>query len=346
MLSSASYLLRHSQRRPLAAGMAALFAVSAPGLSCAASTWTVNSCDQGNSGTGMSGTLRYAVANAASGDTVDMSGLGCSTITLTTGAITIARRILTLRPEQASSRDHRQERQLDRARSHHQPYLWPARTTGHLYIDNLSMGYGQFTSAVGGAHGGCIRSPGSVTLTNVGVYFCTATTSVASGASALGGGVYAHSGLTIKDKTNLLHNTVSAINSGVRSEGGGAYTQGPFDMSDSSVAYNQALGPNKTRRWSRAARQRDHNGFRHRCELFQRDRWRHPHLQRHASRCHDDDFEQHDNDEQRENLRRWPVCQFGNGHYQQLDNRPEHGRHLHLHPPPDHDYVFAAPGCR
>jgi hypothetical protein len=248
MLSSASCLLRHSQRRPLAACMAAMFAVTAP-LSCAASTWIVNVCDEGTSGnvSTKTGTLRFAVANATSGDTVDMSGLGCSTITLTTGAITIAQQILTLhgpgKHHLAITGKNGSSIEPDRIINH---TYGPPATTGHLYIDNLSMGYGQFTSAVGGAHGGCIRSPGSVTLTNVGVYFCTATTSAATMASALGGGVYAHSGLTIKDKSNLLHNTVSAINSGIRSEGGGAYTQGPFDMSDSSVAYNQALGPSKT----------------------------------------------------------------------------------------------------
>ncbi|HEX5123210.1 MAG TPA: choice-of-anchor Q domain-containing protein [Rhodanobacteraceae bacterium] len=70
-------------RRPLALCLAAVLAAPLPAL---ASTITVTTCaDSG------AGSLRDAVATAISGDTIDFdAGLGCSTISLTSGAITIA----------------------------------------------------------------------------------------------------------------------------------------------------------------------------------------------------------------------------------------------------------------
>jgi hypothetical protein len=54
---------------PLAACLAAIFALSAP-AAMAATTWTVNACCEANTGSGTTGTLRHAVANAASGDII------------------------------------------------------------------------------------------------------------------------------------------------------------------------------------------------------------------------------------------------------------------------------------
>src|SRR6476660_1935072 len=72
------------RRRPLALCLAALLAASAAPV--LASTITVTNC--ADSGTG---SLRDAVAAAISGDTIDFdANLACSTITLTSGAITIA----------------------------------------------------------------------------------------------------------------------------------------------------------------------------------------------------------------------------------------------------------------
>jgi hypothetical protein len=73
------------RRKPLAACLAAMFCLAAPAAAVAATTWTVNTCDETNVGSGTTGTLRYAAANAVSGDTIDLSTLTCSTISLTTG---------------------------------------------------------------------------------------------------------------------------------------------------------------------------------------------------------------------------------------------------------------------
>jgi hypothetical protein len=235
-MSSYPSLLRHAQRRPIAASMAVLFALSA------SSTWAtppaVTNCLDDNSG----GTLRQAAAGASSGDTIDMSTLPCSTITLENGSIAIPQNILTLHGpgQQQLTITGKNGAAIEPYRIINHTY---AGTTGHLYIDNLRIEYGQYSNSGGRANGGCIRSGGSVTLTSVAVYHCTAAaTSPTLSKGAHGGGVYAYAGLTIKDHSNLWYNTVSTANPGYSAQGGGAWTYGPFDMSDSVVANNSALG--------------------------------------------------------------------------------------------------------
>ena len=55
-----------------------------------ATTWTVANCSQAtndpsNSTINHTGVLRYVIAHAADGDTIDLSQLACSTITLVDG---------------------------------------------------------------------------------------------------------------------------------------------------------------------------------------------------------------------------------------------------------------------
>lgn len=77
------------RRKPLAICIAALFALSAaPAI---ANIVTVSNCaDSG------AGSLRSAIASAVSGDTVSMTSLACSSISLTTGAIHILQSDLTV----------------------------------------------------------------------------------------------------------------------------------------------------------------------------------------------------------------------------------------------------------
>ena len=230
-------------RIPLAACIAGLLAVSA--TSAWAAPPAVTNCDDSGSGS-----LRFAVDpvnGAVSGDTIDMSALGCSTITLTSGAITIPPPLqnLTLhgpgRKQLTIVGKNGAVIEADRIINH------TFGATGHLYIDNLRMGYGQPSNASGGVQGGCVRSQGYVTLDNVGIYYCTATaTSPTLAGNAMGGGVYAYAGLTISDGSVLLKNTVSVANSAAYAEGGGAFTHGPLDMSDSAVGENYAKGAGKS----------------------------------------------------------------------------------------------------
>src|SRR5262249_23684146 len=82
----------NSRRLPLHAGVAAAFLF--PAHAFGATTWTVTNCsqatnDSSNSTANHKGVLRFVVAHAADGDTIDLSQLACSTITLVDGELTI-----------------------------------------------------------------------------------------------------------------------------------------------------------------------------------------------------------------------------------------------------------------
>ena len=101
--------VHESRRQPLAACVASLFAMCSPAMAIPVPQgWTVNSCDgdaYGGDAATKTGTLRFAAANAADGETVDLSTLNCpgSKISLTTGAyIAIPQPSLTIKGSAAS----------------------------------------------------------------------------------------------------------------------------------------------------------------------------------------------------------------------------------------------------
>jgi hypothetical protein len=156
------------RRKPLAACLAAMFCLTAPAAAVAATTWTVNTCDETNVGSGTTGTLRYAAANAVSGDTIDLSTLACSTISLTTGGggvVLLAQSDITLKGpgKDALSIDGNHQSRVLR---HRQRYA---------EVNNLTVSHGYFQASSGqSAYGGCILSNGSVSLSTARVRSCSA----------------------------------------------------------------------------------------------------------------------------------------------------------------------------
>ncbi len=148
--------MKKLHRRPLTLCLAAILA--APAAPVLASTITVTNC--ADAGTG---SLRDAVALAVSGDTIDFdANLGCSAITLTSGAITIGVETLEiLGPgRNALSIDGSY---ADRVIAHE------ADTAGSLTIYGLAMHHG-FTSG----DGGCLLAEGSVIFNDVELSECSA----------------------------------------------------------------------------------------------------------------------------------------------------------------------------
>jgi hypothetical protein len=236
-----SSVLGLARRRPVAASAAAIFAIST------STAWAtpppVTNCN--DSGVG---SLRYAVdpANGAvSGDTIDFSTLddpGCaaSGITLTTGAIVVSQQNLTIKGNGQRGISIAQFTPNSRVITHSYP-----AASGHLYLQDTKVNDGHITDT-GQVNGGCVATLGSLTLNNVEVYECSATTTGLSSdvpaPHAFGGGVYAAAGLTISGHSLLDHNTVTAANNNVRAQGGCAETPGMFDMRDSIVAKCYANG--------------------------------------------------------------------------------------------------------
>ena len=111
------------------------------------------------------GSLRDAVAVAASGDTVDLAGLACNRITLTSGQIDVPQDDLTLVGPGSLALTIDGNLQ-DRV-------FWHERH-GTLRVQRLSIARGR--SVARGPYGGCIYSAGDVRLTARACNHCVADT--------------------------------------------------------------------------------------------------------------------------------------------------------------------------
>jgi len=196
---------------PLAVRAAAALANKAPPRPDGGVTIPVTNCDDDGPGS-----LRDAVQNiAVTGDTVDMAGLACSTITLTSGAIITAADDLTILGPGTDMNGVT----ID-ANYNSEIFI-------HLGVGTFALEYmtvvngGKYTTADTDAPGGCIYSAGQVSLLDSGVKYCTAE---AQGTGqARGGGVYAKVGVTALSST-IAGNT--ARSTSASSSGGGIFTAG------------------------------------------------------------------------------------------------------------------------
>ena len=226
MKNPSKFALSAAQRKPLAACVAALFALAAP----EAFASIVTSCADD----GTSGTLRSAVASTASGDTVDMSGLTCSSITLSTGELAVTQASLTLKGPRLGFNIYGniyhsgsgtltvQDLTVSNGTGHH----IPANPPGTLY---------------GSVFGGCIESQGNVLMSNAGVIFCSADADTTKNyQAARGGGVFANGNLTMLNSYIGYSNVDATANATELILGGGACVQGNFIAKYSTVNGNQA----------------------------------------------------------------------------------------------------------
>jgi len=189
----------------------------------------VENCDDSGPGS-----LRDAVASAASGDMIDLSQLTCSMITLTSGAIEIPQDDLYLKYSGEGGTPPTIDGNDSSRVFHH-------TGSGTLKLVGLTITHGKYDNtnapyAVSAA-GGCIYSSGSVYLSASTVTGCTARDTL--GQDASGGGIYVDKVLT------LQHSSVSAntATSTARfAEGGGAFAFGALDAYYSSIGGNVASG--------------------------------------------------------------------------------------------------------
>ena len=215
---------RAARRKPLAACFAALFALAAP--QAFAATWVVNSCDDHGSNT-----LRDVVTNfAQSGDTVDLSQLSCSVISLTTGAITIPQTSLDLQgpPNHITiSGKYNGTTENDRIFNH--------TGTGTVEFYGLDIIFGDLAPASGSAYGGgCIYSKGNVILSDTQVLSCNIA--APTGMVGYGGGVFAK-GYVLALNSVISGNSVSGSVGGT---GGGVAAHGTLTLVNSTVSGNSA----------------------------------------------------------------------------------------------------------
>jgi len=224
-------MLDSRRRHPLAACIATAMALTSP--LALATTWTVNTCDEANTGSNTTGSLRYAAAHAADqNDVIDMTGLSCSTISLTTGAIVFAQHNLNVngpgRDKLTITGKHSGTVENDRIFTH--------TGTGTLTFKDISIQYGNLAPANINASGGCIFSSGNVDLKRVGMYSCKAA---ASGShNAAGGAVYTN-GEFATQQSVFMHNTADG-GSGGKSSGGAIYARDDVTIDSSTLSFNTA----------------------------------------------------------------------------------------------------------
>jgi hypothetical protein len=209
--------------RPLAACLAS--ALLLPGALAAATLarpgpradLVVQNCN--NAGPG---SLRDAVAQATDGDVVDLTGVGCPSIVLTSGSIVIAADVGSLAllgPGQAAL--HIDGNHAGRVLEH--------RGSGTLTVSGLAL-----VNGVSSDRGGCRLATGSRGLDGVIVANCAAGTPQASGAS--GGGAAVLGNAVLAD----AHFTGNAVDGTLRVRGGALSVGGTLSASDSTFSGNHA----------------------------------------------------------------------------------------------------------
>ncbi|MCR6700308.1 MAG: hypothetical protein NVV68_03685 [Dokdonella sp.] len=192
-------------------------------------TWIVENCnDKGP------GSLRWVIdTQAGSGDTIDLSGLTCSTITLETGVIHVPQDEIFLVGPSAD--------QLAIDGNDRSPVFEHGGSSSFL-INGLTVRNGRNEPAAGHVRGGCIASNGTVFLMNAAVRDCTAR--VDGDRNAMGGGVYAAAGLYL-DGTSITGNR--ALSDGPANlsgfgVGGGVFSMGRAEFNRTTIAGNTARG--------------------------------------------------------------------------------------------------------
>jgi hypothetical protein len=187
-----------------------------------AASIVVQNCDDSGPGS-----LRQALLDASSGDTIDLTQLSCSSITLTTGSILFTQTTVTL---QGPGSKYLSISGGDQ----YAPLLHDG--TGTLYINDLTVEHGAkyFTDAqVDDARGGCIFSGGTVFVSDSVVEYCQVKDTNAS-TRAIGGAIYAFYGVSLSNSSV----TESSAISNISGAGGGIFSPGFVSIDDSFVAGN------------------------------------------------------------------------------------------------------------
>jgi hypothetical protein len=182
----------------------------------------VSNCDDAGPGS-----LRDTIEAAVDGDTVDLSGLTCSRISLTTGAIVFGANSLAI--QGPGENKLMIDGTLSGAMLYH-------LGSGTLIVNDLSIGYGFKYRSDNGVTGSCVHTQGNALLTNVRVTTCNTVST--SNYPALGGAVWA-GGIVQLMNSEITMSEAHALGNGYAS-GGGVYALGLIALY-STLSNNVAL---------------------------------------------------------------------------------------------------------
>lgn len=194
---------------------------------------TVSNCDDHGSGS-----LRAALGSAADGDTIDLTQLACSAITLTTGALVATQNSITLTGPGSA--------ELSISGSNSSSVLRHA-SLGTLALSGMTLTDG-LNSEPTHARGGCVSSQGSASLYDVVLTNCHAyaPSTQQPWIVAQGGGIFTAGDLTFV-RSRVSGSTVSTATLGpglahyMYTQGGGIHTRGFLTLRESTVSGNTAI---------------------------------------------------------------------------------------------------------
>lgn len=172
------------------------------------------------------GSLRNAIAVAASGDTVDLTHLACTRITLTSGALQVPQATLTIKGRDPGAPT------IDGGRA---SQVFHHTGSAFLRLIGMTVVNGFFSSP--SATGGCIHSDGNVLLSHAWVHDCVARSAGGIEPSSAGGGVFAIGAVWL-NRSRVYANTAD----GSDSAGGGIYAFGDLHLDHARVTGNRAVG--------------------------------------------------------------------------------------------------------
>lgn len=178
------------------------------------------------------GSLRVVAGSAASGTTVDMSQLTCSTISLQSGAVYMFQESLTLHgPGRA-----RLTISGDRYSSSYNGLLRHAGA-GTFTVQGVALTYGRKYTSDRDALGGCIFSAGTIALEDASLSDCR--TRSAGSFAARGGGLFSGMASTVSH-SDISDSEARVMGTG-ESRGGGIYASGNLGLTASGVFANDAV---------------------------------------------------------------------------------------------------------
>lgn len=217
------------RRLPVVASTLILGAIGGLGIApeAHAATHVVTHCaDSG------AGSLRAAVAAANSGDAIDLRGLACGQITLTSGEIAIPDQFLLI-VGAGESRIRIDGNHNGRVFAH--SGTWPDGNNATLTLRNLTVQNGLVTGV--NPTGGCIHSKRHVRLEHVHLRYCTVRPTSPDIRSSFGGGLRA------EGKVVLFHTAVYGNRAEGAGEGGGVLVSGDNLLHiDHSAIYDNYSG--------------------------------------------------------------------------------------------------------
>lgn len=203
-------------------------ALARPAPAPASTTRYVTNCNDSGAGS-----LRDTIGAAVSGDTVDLTQLACSRITLTGGEIVFGQQNLAIHGPGAG------RLAVD---GNLGGGIFVALGSGTLKIDGLSMENGFKYRTDADALGGCVHAQGHAMFDDVQMRNCNALSTGNRG--ALGGAVWAGGQVVLQDSV-VTGSMAKATGYGYAS-GGGIYSRSTFTGLYSTVSGNVAISESAT----------------------------------------------------------------------------------------------------